>query len=76
MKLILNLADMLSFRRTNVVMYTLEQRWDILRHYFSRFWQKKKTIFSDEAHFDLGGYVKSICRIRGTENPHAYTQNE
>ena len=29
---------------------------------------KKKIIFSDEAHFDLGGYVnKQNCR-----NPHAY----
>ena len=33
----------------------------------------KKIIFSDEAHFDLGGYVnKKNCRIWGTENPHAY----
>ena len=33
----------------------------------------KKIIFSDEAHFDLGGYVnKQNCRIWGTENPHAY----
>ena len=32
----------------------------------------KKIIFSDEAHFDLGGYVnKQNCRIWGTENPHA-----
>ena len=34
---------------------------------------KKKNIFSDEAHFDLGGYEnKQNCRIWGTENPHAY----
>ena len=34
---------------------------------------KKKIIFSDEAHFDLGGYVnKQNCRIWGTENLHAY----
>ena len=33
---------------------------------------KKKIIFSDEAHFDLDGYVnKQNCRICGTENPHA-----
>ena len=32
---------------------------------------KKKINFSDEAHFDLGGYVnKQICRIWVTENPH------
>ena len=32
--------------------------------------QKKKYIFSDEAHFDLGGYVnKQNCRIWGTEKP-------
>ena len=30
-----------------------------------RFWQNK-IIFSNEAHFDLGGYV--------TENPHAYIE--
>ena len=34
-----------------------------------------KIIFSDEAHFDLGGYVnKQNCRIWGTENPHAYIE--
>ena len=33
----------------------------------------KKIIFSDEAYFDFGGYInKQICRIWGTENPHAY----
>ena len=36
---------------------------------------KKKIIFSDEAYFDLGGYVnKQNCRIWGTENPHAYIE--
>ena len=35
----------------------------------------KKIIFSDEAHFDLGGYVnKQNSRIWGTENPHAYIE--
>ena len=35
----------------------------------------KKIIFSDEAHFDLGGYVnKQNCRIWGTENPQAYIE--
>ena len=35
----------------------------------------KKIILSDEAHFDLGGYVnKQNCRIWGTENPHAYIE--
>ena len=35
----------------------------------------KKIIFSNEAHFDLGGYVnKQNCRIWGTENPHAYIE--
>ena len=57
-----------------MVMYTLEQRWEILRHYFCRFWQKK-IIFSDQAHFDLGGYVnKQNCSIWGTENRHAYIE--
>ena len=36
---------------------------------------KKKIIFSDGAHFDLGGYVnKQNCCIRVTENPHAYIE--
>ena len=37
--------------------------------------KKKKIIFSDKAHFDLGGYAnKQICRIWGKENPHAYIE--
>ena len=36
---------------------------------------KKKIIFSDEAHFDLSGYInKQNCRIWGTETPHAYIE--
>ena len=36
---------------------------------------KKKIILSDEAHFDLGGFVnKQYCRIWGTETPHAYIE--
>ena len=32
-------------------------------------------IFSNEAHFDLGGYInKQYYRIWGTENPHAYIE--
>ena len=35
---------------------------------------KKKIIFSDEAHFDLGGYVnKPNCHIWDTGNTHAHT---
>ena len=35
----------------------------------------KIIIFSNEAHFDLGGYVnKQNCRIWSTENPHAYIE--
>ena len=55
-----------------MIVYTLEQRWEILRHNFLRFWQKK-IVFSDKTSFGLGGYVnKQNCRIWGTENPHAY----
>ena len=49
-----------------MVVYTLEQRWQILRQINL---QKMpilvtKPYFSDEAHFDLGGYVnKQNCRI-------------
>ena len=36
---------------------------------------EKKIVFSDEAHFDIGGYVnKKNCRIWSTENPHAYIE--
>ena len=35
----------------------------------------KKIIFSDEAHFDLGGYVnKQNWSIWRTQNPHAYIE--
>ena len=35
-----------------------------------------KIIFSGEADFDVGGYVKKQnCRIWGTENPYAYIEN-
>ena len=58
--------------------YTLEQHWEILRQINLQkmpILAKKKIIFSDEAHFDLGGYVnKQNCRIWGTENPHAYIE--
>ena len=58
-----------------MLLYTLEQYWEILRHYYEQLWQKK-IIFSDEAHFDVGGYVnKQNCPIWGAENPHAYIGN-
>ena len=57
-----------------MVVYTLKQRWKILRHYFF-FFLPKKIVFSDELHFDLGGYVnRQNYRIWGTENPHAYIE--
>ena len=58
-----------------MVMYTLKQRWEIgLRSTYRRcrFWQNK-IIFSDEPHFDVGGYInKQNCLIWGTVNPYAY----
>ena len=64
-----------------MVVYTLEQRWEILWQFDL---QKMailtiKIILSDEAHFDLGGYVnKQNYRTWATENPHANqkAQNE
>ena len=36
---------------------------------------KKKIIFLEETHFDLGGYVnKQNSRTWGTENPNAYIE--
>ena len=59
-----------------MIVYTLEQHWQILRQIDLQnmaILAKKKIIFSDEAHFDIGGYVnKKSCCIWGTENPHAY----
>ena len=35
----------------------------------------QKIFVSDEAHFDLDGYVnKQNCRIWGTEKPHLYIE--
>ena len=62
-----------------MVAYTLEEhfaKWacDRLTE-DANFGKKKKIIFSDEAHFDLGGYVnKQNFRIWGIENPHAYIE--
>ena len=58
-----------------MVVYTLEQRWEILRQIDLEKMPilAKKIIFSYEAYFDLGGYMnKQNCRIWDTENPHAY----
>ena len=60
-----------------MVAHTLEQSWEIIRQIDL---QKmpilaERIIFSDEAHFDLGGHVnKQNCRIWGTENPQAYIE--
>ena len=61
-----------------MVVYTLEQRfakWACDRLTKDVDFGKKTIIFSNEAHFDLGGYVnKQNCRILGTENSHAYIE--
>ena len=60
-----------------MIVYTLEQRWakwacDRLTEDVD--FGKKKIIFSDEAHFDLGGYInKQNCRIWDAENPRTHT---
>ena len=44
----------------------------LMRFRFAK-WACDRLIFSNEDHFDLGGYVnKQNYRIWGTENPHAY----
>ena len=58
-----------------MVVYRLEQGW--VKCVCDRLTEDadfgKKIIFSDEAQFDLDGYVnKQICCIWGTENPLAY----
>ena len=57
-----------------MVVYMLEQR--IAKWVCDRLTEDndfgKKIILSDEAHFDIGGYVnKQNC---GTENSHAYIE--
>ena len=53
-----------------MVVYTLKQRWENADF-------GKKNFFSDEAHFNSGGYVnKQNCRIWGKENPHAYLKSQ
>ena len=55
-----------------MVVYTLEQRACDRLTQDTDFGKKKIFFFSDEAHFDFGGYVnKQNYRIWGTENPHA-----
>ena len=50
-------------------------KWACVRFTEDADFAKKKNIFSDEAHCDLGGYInKQYCRIWRTENPHAYTE--
>ena len=63
----------------DMAVYTLEQRWktgpaiDLKKMPILA--KKKKIIFSDEAHFELGGYVnKENCRVWGTDNPNAYIE--
>ena len=45
------------------------------RVYACRFWQKKKNIFSDEAHFNFGGFVsKQNCLVAfGAQKTHMHT---
>ena len=61
-----------------MVIYTLKQRWEILRQIDLQkitILAQKKNIFSDAAHFDLGGYEnKQNCRIWATKNLHAYIE--
>ena len=60
-----------------MIVYTLEQRWEILRHYFKNHCNIAdcKIIYSDETHFVFCRYVNNHnCRIWGTENPHAYIE--
>ena len=60
-----------------MVVYTLEQgwKWDCDQFTEDADFAKKKIIFSDKPHFDLGRCVnKQDCRIWGTGNPHAYIE--
>ena len=52
-----------------MVVYTLEQRWEVGLRSTCWIWQRSKS------NFDLGGYInKQNCHIWGTENQHAYIE--
>ena len=59
-----------------MVVYAFEQSWEILRQIILQkmpILAKKKIIFSDEAHFNLDGYVNKqtrthIYKSRRTQN--------
>ena len=59
-----------------MVVYTLEQRWEILPQSDLQkmpILSKTKIIFSDEAHFDLGGYEKSKIVVFGAQKTRSHT---
>ena len=62
----------------NMVVYKLGQHWKWVCDRITEgadFGKKKKIIFSDEAYFDIGGYVNNQnCCIWGTENPQTYIE--
>ena len=63
-----------NFRGTNMVVYTLEQRWEVgLRSTCRRcrFWQKESS-FHMKFILILANFQN--CRIWGTEKPHAYIE--
>ena len=49
----------------NMFVYMLEQRWKILRHYFENHGNvaEYKIIFSNEPHFDIGGYISKQAKL-------------
>ena len=56
-----------------MVAFTLEQCWQIFRHYFENHGNVLKCLIWKKS--DLGGYVnKQNYRIWGTENPTAYIE--
>ena len=58
-----------------MVVYMLEKRWEVgLRSTYRRcrFWQKK-TIFSEKAHFDFGGYVNTKIVAFGVQETRTHT---
>ena len=60
-----------------MVVYTLEQSWEILRQIDLQKMtiMAKKIILSEEAHFNLGGYVNTQnCCIWGIENHYVYIE--
>ena len=55
-----------------MIVYTIEKRWEILRHYFLRFFQKKSS-FQMKLILNLAGMSTSKIDAFGAQKTRTYT---